>query len=73
MAEGRSKGAIRAALGHRDFRLLLGGQAISNTGDWLYNVSLIVYVLDVTHSGTWVAARFARTNPEHRLGGAWLA
>jgi predicted MFS family arabinose efflux permease len=56
MAEGGSKGAIRAALGHRDFRLLLGGQAISNTGDWLYNVSLIVYVLDVTHSGTWIAA-----------------
>jgi predicted MFS family arabinose efflux permease len=56
MAEERSKGVIRAALGHRDFRLLLGGQAISNTGDWLYNVSLIVFVLDVTHSGTWVAA-----------------
>jgi hypothetical protein len=54
MAEGRSKGAIRATLGHRDFRLLLGRQAISNTGDWLYNVSLIVYVLEVTH--TWVAA-----------------
>jgi predicted MFS family arabinose efflux permease len=56
MGRDRSKGAMRAALAHRDFRLLLGGQAISNTGDWLYNISLIVYVLHVTHSGAWVAA-----------------
>lgn len=56
MAERRSKGAIRAALAHRDFRLLLGGQALSNTGNWLYSVSLVVYVLEVTGSGTWVAA-----------------
>lgn len=53
---GSVQGRDPAALGHRDFQLLLGGQAISNTGDWLYNVSLIVYVLDVTHAGTWVAA-----------------
>ncbi len=51
-----STGGMRGALGHRDFRLLLGGQAISSTGDWLYNVSLVVYVLDQTGSGAWVAA-----------------
>jgi predicted MFS family arabinose efflux permease len=56
VGEARPSGGIRGALGHRDFRLLLGGQAISNTGDWLYNVSLVVYVLDVTGSGAWVAA-----------------
>ena len=49
-------GGIRAALRHRDFRLLLAGQAVSGTGDWLYNVALVVYVLDLTGSGTWVAA-----------------
>ncbi len=56
MAEGRGRGAIRSALGHRDFRLLLVAQTISQTGDWLYSVSLIVYVLDRTGSGAWVAA-----------------
>jgi predicted MFS family arabinose efflux permease len=56
MAEARPTGGIRGALAHRDFRLLLGGQAISNTGDWLYNVALVVYVLEVTGSGAWVAA-----------------
>ena len=52
----RAPAGIRGALRHRDFRLLLGGQAISSTGDWLYNVSLVVYVLDQTGSGAWVAA-----------------
>ena len=56
MAESGPTGGMRGALRHRDFRLLLGGQAISATGDWLYNVSLVVYVLDQTGSGAWVAA-----------------
>jgi predicted MFS family arabinose efflux permease len=51
-----STGGIRGALRHRDFRLLLAGQAVSATGDWLYNVALVVYVLDQTGSGAWVAA-----------------
>jgi MFS family permease len=56
VAEGRRKGAIRAALGHRDFRFLVAGQLVSQTGDWLYSVALIVYVLQQTHSAAWVAA-----------------
>lgn len=56
MREQQTVGGIRGALAHRDFRLLLGGQAVSATGDWLYNVALVVYVLDQTGSGTWVAA-----------------
>jgi MFS family permease len=53
--EGR-RGTIRSALAHRDFRLLLVAQTISQTGDWLYSISLIVYVLERTGSGAWVAA-----------------
>src|SRR5437867_1367202 len=44
------------ALRHRDFRLLVAGMVISQTGDWLYNVALLIFVLDRTHSGAWVAA-----------------
>jgi predicted MFS family arabinose efflux permease len=51
-----SEGGIRAALRIRDFRLLLGGQIVSGTGDWLYNIALVVFVLDATGSGAWVAA-----------------
>ena len=43
-------------LRHRDFRYLVTAQAISQTGDWLYNVALIVFVYNRTGSGTWVAA-----------------
>ena len=49
-------GAIRSALRRRDFRLLAAAQAASSTGDWLYSIALIVYVLDRTGSGAWVAA-----------------
>ncbi len=40
----------------RDYRLLFGGLAISMTGSWAYNVALVVFVFDVTHSAGWVAA-----------------
>ena len=50
------RGALRAALRHRDFRLLVGSQAISATGDWLYGIAVLVYVYDRTHSATWLAA-----------------
>jgi CRP-like cAMP-binding protein/predicted MFS family arabinose efflux permease len=46
---------LRAALHHRDYRLLVTASSISQTGDWLYNVALLVWVYDATHSGTWVA------------------
>lgn len=49
-------GSIKAALSHRDYRLLLPGFAVSAVGDWLYAVALVVVVFDQTHSAGWVAA-----------------
>jgi predicted MFS family arabinose efflux permease len=46
----------RSALRHRDLRLLLGSQVTSLTGNWAYNVALLVYVYDRTHSLGWVGA-----------------
>jgi len=48
----------RAALAHRDLRLLLSGEVISATGSWAYNVALAVYVFDRTHSAFVVSAVF---------------
>ena len=47
---------MRSPFRHRDFRLLTAGLAISQTGDWLYNVALLVLVLRSTGSASWVAA-----------------
>jgi MFS family permease len=52
-------GTIRAALRHRDFRQLLVGLAVSQAGDWLYNVALLAFVYERTHSAGWVAATTA--------------
>src|SRR5579862_2255179 len=46
----------RAALGHRDLRLLLGGLVISATGSWAYAVALLAFVFERTHSLGWVGA-----------------
>jgi MFS family permease len=46
----------RSALAQRDVRLLLGGLVISATGSWAYNVALLAFVFDRTHSLGWVAA-----------------
>ncbi len=56
MASDASQRGMRAPFRHRDFRLLTAGLAISQTGDWLYNVALLVLVLRSTGSATWVAA-----------------
>jgi CRP-like cAMP-binding protein/MFS family permease len=55
MAEAKG-GSLRAALSHRDYRLLLPAFGISTIGDWLYGVSLVVLVYNRTHSAGWVAA-----------------
>ena len=49
-------GTIRAAIGHAGFRRLLTAMAVSQVGDWLYNVALLVFVYDATGSAGWVAA-----------------
>ncbi len=48
--------SLRAPLRHRSYRVLLGASTISQSGDWLYNVALAVYVFDRTGSAGWVAA-----------------
>jgi MFS family permease len=45
----------RSLPGGRSFHLLLAALAVSSCGDWLYNVALLAFVYDRTHSGTWVA------------------
>jgi hypothetical protein len=66
----------RAALRKRDLRLLFGGMVISATGTWAYNVALLAYVFDKTHSLGWVgAAGLARFIPSPsrtgRPGSSW--
>jgi CRP-like cAMP-binding protein/MFS family permease len=45
---------FRGALRRRDLRLLFGGLVISASGSWAYNVALLAYVFDRTHSLGWV-------------------
>jgi MFS family permease len=52
-------GTMRRALRCWQFRRLLAGLAVSQTGDWLYNVALIAVVYNQTHSAGWVAATTA--------------
>ncbi len=60
---------FRTALRARDIRLLLAGLAASQAGDWLYNLALIAYVYERTHSTAWVAITTAvRIVPEVALG-----
>ena len=52
-------GTMRSALRHRSFRRLLAGLAVSEAGDWLYNVALLAFVYERTHSAGWLAATTA--------------
>src|SRR5580658_3546139 len=49
-------GGYRSALAARDLRLLFGGLIVSATGSWAYNVALLAFVYDRTHSLAWVGA-----------------
>jgi CRP-like cAMP-binding protein/predicted MFS family arabinose efflux permease len=44
----------RSALSRRDLRRLLGAELVSSTGSWAYNVALLAFVYDRTHSLGWV-------------------
>ncbi len=46
----------RSALAQRDVRLLFGALVASATGSWAYNVALLAFVFDRTHSLGWVGA-----------------
>ncbi len=52
-ASGRT--GYRSALRSRDLRRLRGSQLVSATGSWAYNVALMVFLYDQTHSTAWVA------------------
>jgi MFS family permease len=60
---------LLVALRQRDLRLLLGGLAASQAGDWLYNLALLAFVYERTGSAAWVAiTTAARIVPEVALG-----
>lgn len=62
-------GTMRAALRYPAFRWLISALAVSQIGDWLYNVALIALVYDRTHSPMWVGATTAaRVLPIVALG-----
>ena len=46
----------RSLFRNRDYRLLFSGLTISMSGSWAYNVALVVFVFNATHSPAWVAA-----------------
>jgi CRP-like cAMP-binding protein/predicted MFS family arabinose efflux permease len=56
MSRPSRRGVVRAAFAHRDFRYLAASLTVSQVGDWLYGVALVVYVFDQTGSPAWVAA-----------------
>ncbi|MGB6457156.1 MAG: MFS transporter [Streptosporangiaceae bacterium] len=51
-----ARSSYRSALRSGDLRRLLGSQLVSASGSWAYNVALVVYLFDRTHSASWVAA-----------------
>ena len=62
-------GTIRAALRYPTFRWLLSALAVSQIGDWLYNLALVVLVYDRTHSAAWAGVTTAaRVVPVVALG-----
>jgi MFS family permease len=64
---------MHIALRHPRFARLLAALAISQAGDWLYNLALLAYVDHETHSATWLglttAARVAPIVVAGPLGG----
>jgi len=50
---------MRSALRSPSFRRLAAALAVSQGGDWLYNVALLVFVFDRTHSVLWVSVTTA--------------
>jgi MFS family permease len=62
-------GTIRSALRYPDFRRLVSGLAVSQIGDYLYNLALVVLVYDRTHSAVWAGVTTAaRVVPIVALG-----
>jgi len=56
MSKPARRGVVRAAFASRDFRYLAASLTVSQVGDWLYGIALVVFVFDQTGSPAWVAA-----------------
>jgi MFS family permease len=56
LGDGVPRVGYRSLFANRDYRLLFSGLAISMSGSWAYNVALVVFVFNATHSPAWVAA-----------------
>jgi MFS family permease len=52
----RTRNRYAAALRHRDLRTLVLAFVIDGGASWSYNVVLIAYVFDRTHSASWITA-----------------
>ncbi len=52
----KTKVGYQSLFAIHDYRLLFAGLVTSQSGSWAYNVALIVYVFNATHSPAWVAA-----------------
>jgi MFS family permease len=67
-------GTMRASLRYPAFRCLAVGLAVSQLGDWLYNLALVAVVYQRTHSALWAgvttAARVVPIVALGPLGGA---
>ena len=50
---------MNVARRHPRFRRLLASLAVSQAGDWLYNLALLAFVYERTHSSTWLAVTTA--------------
>src|SRR3954447_2438775 len=51
-------GTARAALRHRDFRLVWGGTLGANIGTWMQDVVLAAFGFELTHSAVFVSILF---------------
>jgi MFS family permease len=51
-------GGARAALAHRDFRVVWSGTFLSNIGTWMQNVLLGAFGYELTHSAAYVGLLF---------------
>src|SRR5688500_13668959 len=59
------------ALRHRNFRLYLAGNAVSNSGTWMQKVAQAWLVLELTGSGTMLGLTAAAQQLPMLLIGPW--
>ena len=60
---GADSAAMNVARRYPRFRRLLASLAVSQAGDWLYNLALLAFVYERTHSSTWLGHHHRRARP----------